>query len=134
MESLNRSVKYMFRHDERVLNKDTLIWKSKNYIIGKDGEEIEDPNSHGTIDIIRKYFSINDPLITRKMERKPTLLFSQNEIISARNGGAQFPLKQYKPFNSKGFETKYGGYSHLSNPYGMLVKSEGKNKIGRAHV
>ncbi len=128
MESLNRSVKYMFHHDERVLNKDTLIWKSKNYIIGKDGEEIEDPNSHGTIDIIRKYFSINDPLITRKMERKPTLLFSQNEIISARNGGAQFPLKQYKPFNSKGFETKYGGYSHLSNPYGMLVKSEGKNK------
>ena len=52
--------------------------------------------------------------------------FNKISLHSAKEGNAAFPLKLKAPFNSDGWEKKYGGYNDLSAPYFMLVESDGK--------
>lgn len=132
LEQTNVSVEHVFKHDQRVLMTDTLIWKAKRYIDSKTGVvtykgDMEDSNSTGTIDLVRKYLSYNDPLVTHMLyEQVGDGGFYKATIHSKNERNATFPLKMKAPFNNEGYQEKYGGYSDLSNPYVCLVKSDGK--------
>lgn len=126
-EALNRKPEYVFKHDARRLQTDTLIWKAKRY--DEDGNEMAD--SIGTIDKVRKFLSYQDPLVTQRIFENVGEhgFFNHIHLHTAKDGNAAFPLKANGPFAKEGFETKYGGYSDLTNPYASLVRSEaGKGK------
>ncbi len=133
LEQTNVSVEHVFKHDQYILMSDTQIWKAKKYIDSKTGVmtykgDVEDENSTGTIDLVRKYLSYNDPLVTHMLYEQVGKqgLFNKVHIHPTHDADASFPLKMKAPFNNPGFESKYGGYSDLSNPYVSLVKSDGK--------
>lgn len=127
-ESLKLGADHFFTRNEHMLYTDSLVWKSKHYYKNDMGHWVEDPKSEGTIDLVRKTLSWNDPLVSqRTYENKGKQgFFNKISIRSAEDGKASFPLKQKAPFNSTGWETKYGGYSDLVTPYYMLVRSDGK--------
>ena len=116
------------------------IWKVKRYerdaedkrIQDEDGRYVEISSSEGTIDLVRKNLSYNDVLTTRMLKTSVGKSGLFNKISIHKNDGtASFPLKAKGIFASDSYQTKYGGYSDLSNPYSMLVKSEitkGKGK------
>lgn len=117
-------VKNLFKRDEyayNIINSGARVWKAKHYI--DDKKEVEDPNSDGTIDLVRKTLSWNDPMVTQMLFTNSGLL-NQTSLHPAKVGDASFPIKQKEPFNSENWEKKYGGYSNLSAPYFMLVESE----------
>ena len=123
MESFHMDVEYLFQHDQRMIYTDSLVWKAKRY----DENGVEDNDSKGTIDVVRKYMSYNDPLVT-KMTVSRNGLFTKVSLHSSVEGNAGLPLKCSGPFSKDGYQTKYGGYSDLANPYVMLVESEVKGK------
>ncbi len=118
-ESFNMSVDYVFDHDQRMYKTDALLWKAKR----ENDNGIE---SKGTIDKIRKYLSYKDPMVTRMLKTNvgKSGFFNKISIHSAVDSDAVFPLKSKGPFSKEGFETKYGGYSDLTNPSASLVRSE----------
>ena len=131
-ESYNTSLEYLFKNDQRILYKDTLIWKAKKYV-KKDGQiswrgdkEVED--SQGTIDKVRKYLSYQDVLVTHRMYQNVGKqgFFNKISLHKAADADASYPLKTTGPLSQNGFESKYGGYSDLTNPYACLVKSDDK--------
>lgn len=122
-------VKNLFKRDEYAfspINAGKCVWKAKHY--QDDKKVIEDETSTGTIDLVRKTLSWNDPMVTQMLftQRPDQGFFNHISLHSAKNGDAKFPLKLKVPFNSEGWEKKYGGYSDLSAPYFMLVESDGK--------
>lgn len=122
-------VKNFFKRDEyafNIIDAGRCVWKAKHY--QDSDKQIEDPNSTGTIDIVRKTLSWNDPMVTQMLFTQSAKqgFFNKISIHSAKDGDAAFPLKQNKPFNSGEWKTKYGGYSDLTAPYFMLVESDGK--------
>ncbi len=122
-------VKNLFKRDEyacNIINSGACVWKAKHYL--DDKKEAEDPSSEGTIDLVRKTLSWNDPMVTQMLYTQSAKqgFFNKISIHSANEGNAAYPLKQKAPFNSDNWETKYGGYSDLSAPYFMFVESEGK--------
>lgn len=122
-------VKNLFKRDEyayNIINAGKCVWKAKHY--QDDKKEIEDNTSTGTIDLVRKTLSWNDPMVTQMLftQRPDQGFFNHISLHSAKIGDAKFPLKLKVPFNSEGWEKKYGGYSDLSAPYFMLVESDGK--------
>lgn len=127
-EGTNMSVEYIFRHDARVMFTGTLVWEAKQYTKDSEGHFEEIPESKGTIDLVRKYLSYQDPLVTQMMYTNVGKqgFFNKISIHTAKNADASYPLKATGPFAQKGFESKYGGYSDLTNPYASLVRSEGK--------
>ncbi len=122
-------VKNLFKRDEYAvnpINSGARVWKAKRYL--DDQKEKEDSTSTGTIDLVRKILSWNDPMVTQMLYTQSAKqgFFNKISIHSADECNAMYPLKQKAPFNSDGWEKKYGGYSDLSAPYFMLVESEGK--------
>ena len=122
-------VKNLFKRDEyayNIINAGKCVWKAKHY--QDDKKEVEDDTSTGTIDLVRKTLSWNDPMVTQMLftQRPDQGFFNHISLHSAKSGDAKFPLKLKAPFNSEGWEKKYGGYSDLSAPYFMLVESDGK--------
>lgn len=97
--------------------------------------KVRDYGTESTFDIIEHYMELNDPLVT---QMRYTLSGKQgffNKItLKAKakenedNSDKLFPLKQHLRSDSNKVMdvNKYGGYSDMSNPYFMLVKSEGK--------
>lgn len=98
------------------------VWKAKEYFDTQCKEE--DPNSEGTIDLVRANLQLHDPLVTI-LPHKQTGLFRKVSINSSQEK-AILPLKQNGVLSQKGFANKYGGYNDLTAPFFMLVKSEGK--------
>ncbi len=123
-EGFNMDLGYIFRHDQRVYQKDTLIWKAKRY--DENGNEL--PDGKGTIDLVRKSLGYHDIVVTRMMVTNVGKqgFFNKISIHSAKAGDASYPLKTSGPFACEDYAKKYGGYSDLTNPYASLVKSEGK--------
>ena len=122
-------VKNLFKRDEYAysfINAGKCVWKAKHY--QDDKKEIEDDTSTGTIDLVRKTLSWNDPMVTQMLFTQSAKqgFFNKISLHSAKEGSAAFPLKLKAPFNSEGWEKKYGGYNDLSAPYFMLVESDGK--------
>lgn len=97
--------------------------------------KVRDEGTESTFDKIEHYMELNDSLIT---QMRYTLSGKQgffNKItLKAKakenedNSDKLFPLKQHLRSDSNKVMdvNKYGGYSDMSNPYFMLVKSEGK--------
>ena len=97
--------------------------------------KVRDYGTESTFDKIEHYMELNDPLVT---QMRYTLSGKQgffNKItLKAKakenedNSEKLFPLKQHlRSDSNKAMDVnKYGGYSDMSNPYFMLVKSEGK--------
>lgn len=97
--------------------------------------KVRDYGTESTFDKIEHYMELNDPLVT---QMRYTLSGKQgffNKItLKAKakenedNSDKLFPLKQHLRSDSNKVMdvNKYGGYSDMSNPYFMLVKSEGK--------
>ena len=143
-ENLYVDVHHLFTYQDLYLaNKictGQRIWKVKRYerdaegkrIQDEDGRYVEISSSEGTIDLVRKNLSYNDVLTTRMLKTSVGKSGLFNKISIHKNDGtASFPLKAKGIFASDSYQTKYGGYSDLSNPYSMLVKSEitkGKGK------
>lgn len=132
-ESLKMNVENFFEHDHNIFLSDTKVWVAKHYDYDEKGNKIEDPNSKGTLDIVRKYMSHNDPMVTQMMftQTGKQGFFNKISIHPVYDQGALMPLKATGPFASDGWEKKYGGYNDLTAPYFMLVRSEivkGKNK------
>lgn len=123
--SIRTDVKTFFRRNQyRFGTKHGVcVWQAKEY--ASDG--VENPSSVGTIDVVRKYMSHNDPLVTHM---QATLVgkqgfFTKISIIGKNGSGktAAMPLKMSGPFAKEGFEHIYGGYNDLTAPYFMLVRS-----------
>ncbi len=126
-------VEHFFKRDEyayNLINSGACVWKAKRYIDQGD-KKVEDPNSTGTIDLVRKTLSWNDPLVTQMLTTQSAKqgFFNKISLHTAEEGNAAFPLKLKAPFNAEGWEKKYGGYSDLSAPYFMLVESDGKKNV-----
>ena len=97
--------------------------------------KVRDEGTESTFDKIEHYMELNDPLVT---QMQYTLSGKQgffNKITlktkakdNEDNSDKLFPLKQHLRSDSNKVMdvNKYGGYSDMSNPYFMLVKSEGK--------
>lgn len=97
--------------------------------------KVRDEGTESTFDKIEHFMELNDPLVT---QMRYTLSGKQgffNKItLKAKakenedNSDKLFPLKQHLRSDSNKVMdvNKYGGYSDMSNPYFMLVKSEGK--------
>lgn len=97
--------------------------------------KVRDEGTESTFDKIEHYMELNDPLVTQMQYtlsgkqgffNKITLKAKAKE--NEDNSGKLFPLKQHlRSDNDKVMDVnKYGGYSDMSNPYFMLVKSDGK--------
>ena len=84
----------------------------------------EDPNSEGTIDLVRANLQLHDPLVTILPHKQPGLF--RKVSINSTQEKAVLPLKQNGVLSQKDFASKYGGYNDLTAPFFMLVKSEGK--------
>ena len=97
--------------------------------------KVRDKGTDSTFDKIEHYMELNDPLVT---QMRYTLSGKQgffNKITiktkakeNEDNSGKLFPLKQHlRSDNNKVMDVnKYGGYSDMSTPYFILVKSDGK--------
>ena len=97
--------------------------------------KVRDEGTESTFDKIEHYMELNDPLVTQMQYtlsgkqgffNKITLKAKAKE--NEDNSEKLFPLKQHlRSDSNKAMDVnKYGGYSDMSNPYFMLVKSEGK--------
>lgn len=97
--------------------------------------KVRDYGTKSTFDKIEHYMELNDPLVTQMRYilsgkqgffNKITLKAKAKE--NEDNSDKLFPLKQHLRSDSNKVMdvNKYGGYSDMSNPYFMLVKSEGK--------
>lgn len=97
--------------------------------------KVRDEGTESTFDKIEHYMELNDPLVTQMqytlsgkqgLFNKITLKTKAKE--NKDNSGKLFPLKQHLRSDSNKVMdvNKYGGYSDMSNPYFVLVKSDGK--------
>lgn len=97
--------------------------------------KVRNEGTESTFDKIEHYMELNDPLVT---QMQYTLSGKQgffNKITlktkakdNEDNSDKLFPLKQHLRSDSNKVMdvNKYGGYSDMTTPYFMLVKSEGK--------
>lgn len=123
-ESTKIDAEHFFKRDKRQTGTSTLVWKAKRY--DKD-TKLEDPESQGTIDLVRaNLFDLHDPMVT-KMPKTQTTMFNKTSI-HPKDNSAILPLKASGPYAKDGFALQYGGYNDLSAPDFMLVKSIIKNK------
>lgn len=97
--------------------------------------KVRDEGTESTFDKIEHYMELNDPLVTKMQYTSSGKQGFFNKITlktkakdNEDNSDKLFPLKQHLRSDSNKVMdvNKYGGYSYMSNPYFMLVKSEGK--------
>ncbi|MFA6830523.1 MAG: Cas9 endonuclease PAM-interacting domain-containing protein, partial [Bacilli bacterium] len=120
-ESMKIDPKHFFTQSKFIMGTNVCIWRAP-YV--KDGAE--DPNDKSTLKTIQKYMAMNDPMVTQMLKTQSGF-FNKTSIHSVADGGNCFPLKANGIFNKPGWEKNYGGYSDMTSPYYMLVKSDGKN-------
>ena len=97
--------------------------------------KVRDKGTDSTFDKIEHYMELNDPLVTQmrytlsgKQGFFNKITIKQKAKENEDNSGKLFPLKQHlRSDNNKVMDVnKYGGYSDMSTPYFILVKSDGK--------
>ena len=97
--------------------------------------KVRDEGTESTFDKIEHYMELNDPLVTQMQYTSSGKQGFFNKITlktkakdNEDNSDKLFPLKQHLRSDSNKVMdvNKYGGYSDMSTPYFMLVKSEGK--------
>lgn len=97
--------------------------------------KVRDYGTESTFDKIEHYMELNDPLVTQMQYTSSGKQGFFNKITlktkakdNEDNSDKLFPLKQHlRSDSNKAMDVnKYGGYSDMSTPYFMLVKSEGK--------
>ena len=86
----------------------------------------EDPNSKGTIDLIRQNLLLDDPMITRMPYTQPGMMRKASIRSTRWDGKADLPLKAEGPLSEENYALKYGGYSDLTAPFFILVRSVAK--------
>lgn len=121
----------LFMHNQVIPNTGTYVWKAPHRI---DKETIDEKGS--TLELVRKYMSYQDPMVTH-MVRTNSGFMNKVSLHTAKEGNAMFPLKTDGKFDSSDWQKKYGGYSDLSAPYFMLVKSKdkkGKNQYSLENI
>lgn len=124
-------VKNLFMHNQVIPNTGTYVWKAPHKI---DEKTLDEKGS--TLELVRKYMSYQDPMVTH-MVRTNSGFMNKVSLHTAKEGNAMFPIKLDGKFNSTGWQNKYGGYSDLSAPYFMLVKSKdkkGKNQYSLENI
>lgn len=117
-------VKNLMMHDQFIPYVNTCVWKAPH---GRPGETDYDEKG-STIELVRKYMSYQDPMVTHMVHMQSGFM-NKTSLHTAKDADAMFPIKCKAPFNSSGWEKKYGGYSFLTIPYFTLVKS--KNREGK---
>lgn len=97
--------------------------------------KVRDKGTESTFDKIGHYMELNDPLVTQMQYTSSGKQGFFNKITlktkakdNEDNTDKLFPLKQHLRSDSNKVMdvNKYGGYSDMTTPYFMLVKSEGK--------
>lgn len=97
--------------------------------------KVRDEGTESTFDKIEHYMELNDPLVTQMQYTSSGKQGFFNKITlktkakdNEDNSDKLFPLKQHLRSDSNKVMdvNKYGGYSDMTTPYFMLVKSEGK--------
>lgn len=97
--------------------------------------KVRDEGTESTFDKIEHYMELNDPLVTQMQYTSSGKQGFFNKITlktkakdNEDNTDKLFPLKQHLRSDSNKVMdvNKYGGYSDMTTPYFMLVKSEGK--------
>lgn len=97
--------------------------------------KVRDKGTESTFDKIEHYMELNDPLVTQMQYTSSGKQGFFNKITlktkakdNEDNTDKLFPLKQHLRSDSNKVMdvNKYGGYSDMTTPYFMLVKSEGK--------
>lgn len=97
--------------------------------------KVRDEGTESIFDKIEHYMELNDPLVTQMQYTSSGKQGFFNKITlktkakdNEDNTDKLFPLKQHLRSDSNKVMdvNKYGGYSDMSTPYFMLVKSEGK--------
>lgn len=97
--------------------------------------KVRDKGTESTFDKIEHYMELNDPLVTQMQYTSSGRQGFFNKITlktkakdNEDNTDKLFPLKQHLRSDSNKVMdvNKYGGYSDMTTPYFMLVKSEGK--------
>lgn len=127
--SLKIDPEHLFRRDcyaLKAFGEVEPVWKSKKY--HRNGNNlIEEENSEGTIDLVRKTLSWNDPMVTQMLRTQKGKSGFFNKIsFKNKNEESAFPLKVKGPLSDT---KKYGGYNDLTAPYFMLVKSKDKKGV-----
>lgn len=134
------------RHDGTVVWYRTLTKEEK----AKKFHDRDPMKMGGTIDLVRKTLSWNDPMVTHMLhvQKGDNGLFQKIGVLKSLNNSfgldgmkkkkdkPSFPLKcsmdSYgikTPFNLPDWYQKYGGYSNVTNSYFYLVKSKQKGAI-----
>ncbi len=94
--------------------------------------KVRDEGTESTFDKIEHYMELNDPLVTqmRYTQKGDQGLFGHITLmkkakIKENNTDKYYPLKQHLRSNGEVMDVnKYGGYSHMTTPYYLLVKSD----------
>lgn len=128
--SLKLNAEKFFRKTHQRGN--NVYWLSPRYkeIRNNDGTKVYErvDSTPGTIDTVTKFMALNDPIVTQMTYTNTGKqgFFNKITIHPVRDEKAKFPLKQSQPLSGAGWQEKYGGYADLTNPYFMLVESDGK--------
>lgn len=125
-------VKNLLSQDQFIPGTCTCVWRAPFGQVGNP-----DYNEKGsTLEVVRKYMSYQDPLVTHMVRTQPGFM-NKISLHSAKENDAMFPIKNVFPYNSKDWKKKYGGYSDLTTPYFILVKSKdkkGKNQYSLENI
>jgi CRISPR-associated endonuclease Csn1 len=113
--------KNFFKRDQFIFGTPALVWKANKYLRDENGDEHETEVKDSSMSIVRKMMSYNDPLVTQMLYTQPGFM-NKVSIVSPYNTtkSSSIPLKSDLDMS------KYGGYSDLTTPYFLLVRSEGK--------
>ena len=115
---------HFFKQDRCIPGTPVWVWKAKKYLDKQKTKE--DPNSKGTIDLIRQNLLLDDPMITRMPYTQPGIMRKASIRSTRWKGKADLPLKAEGPLSEENYALKYGGYSDLTAPFFMLVRSVDK--------
>lgn len=115
---------HFFKQDRCIPGTPVWVWKAKKYLDKQKTKE--DPNSKGTIDLIRQNLLLDDPMITRMPYTQPGMMRKAGIRSACWDRKADLPLKAEGPLSEENYALKYGGYSDLTAPFFMLVRSVDK--------
>ncbi len=110
-----------FARNQMIYNTPAYVWKANKYFKDENGNIHEEVVKDSSMEIVKKMMSYNDPLVTQMLYTQPGFM-NKTSIVSKRNTtkASSIPLKAGQSME------KYGGYSDLTTPYFILVRSEGK--------
>ncbi|MCI1734279.1 MAG: type II CRISPR RNA-guided endonuclease Cas9 [Bacilli bacterium] len=122
-EGMKIDANHLFWRDQYILGTNTCVWKAPKSHYDDQGNRIEEDTPDSSLALVRKYMSLNDPIVAKMQYTQPG--FFKTTILPA-GGNSQIPLKENQPFGADNWGEKYGGYTSITSPYYFLVRSTGK--------